>query len=127
MKLETKKEILRAVSDYLDKEGFDHIRAQLDNMEKPKNIAGNISGNIFRPDMVACHRDASYVFEIETGEGIEKEYDRFINKCRLFQEYASSKKGKLYLIVPIQQFDKVLAVLNRNEFDRTGIIQINTS
>lgn len=120
-----KKGILKAVLDYLEKKGFTGFRADLDTMDKPKKIVEKQSGEVYQPDLTAEHKDSSYIFEIEMGEDLEKKKDKFIRKCNVLQQHAASKKGKLYLIVPIQQFEQVLAEVNKNNLENIGILQIN--
>lgn len=121
-----KKGILNAVTEYLAKKGFTGFRSGLDSMEPPKKIVEKRTGKIYQPDMTADHKDSSYIFEIEMGESVEKSNEHFIKKCDVFQQQAASKKGKLYLIVPIEQFEKVLTVINKNNLENVGILQINT-
>lgn len=121
-----KKGILDAVINYLKKKGFQDFRTDSDETEKPKKIVEKHSGEIYQPDMTASHKDSSYIFEVEMGESIEKEKDKFIRKCDVFQQHAATKKGKLYLIVPIEQFENVLTTINKNNLENIGILQINT-
>jgi len=124
-KKELRTGILNAVTDYLHQEGFHDIRADLGNMNKPKKIVEERSGDIFQPDMMASQEDSSFLFEIETGENLDANNELFVRKCKLFQQYADSKNGKLYLIVPIQYFRKVLTHLNRNNLKHVGILQVD--
>jgi hypothetical protein len=110
----------------LKKKGFHDFRADLDNMEQPKKIVEKKTGEIYQPDMTASHKESSYIFEVEMGESLEKEKDKFIRKCDVFQQQAATKKGKLYLIVPIEQFENVLTTINKNNLENVGILQINT-
>jgi hypothetical protein len=121
-----KRGILEAVTNYLKKKGFHDFRADLDNMEQPKKIVEKKTGEIYQPDMTASHKESSYIFEVEMGESLEKEKDKFIRKCDVFQQQAATKKGKLYLIVPIEQFENVLTTINKNNLENVGILQINT-
>lgn len=124
-KKELRQGILNAVTDYLQEEGFHDIRADVDDMEKPKKIVEQRSGDIFQPDVMASQEDSSFLFEIETGENLDTENEVFVRKCKLFQQYADSKNGKLYLIVPIQYFKKVLTYLDRNNLKNVGILQVD--
>jgi hypothetical protein len=121
-----RKGILNAVAQYLSKKGFTGFRADLEEMESPKKIVEKRTGKIYQPDLTADHKDSSYIFEIEMGESIEKSKDQFVKKCDVFQQHAATKKGKLYLIVPIEHFEKVLTVINKNNLENVGILQINT-
>ena len=52
--------------------------------------------------------------------------EKFIRKCNILQQYAASKKGKLYLIIPIQLLDRVIMEINKNNLENIGILQIKT-
>jgi hypothetical protein len=117
--------ILHAVSEYLTKKGFTDFRADMDTMTQPKKIVEKKSGEIYQPDMTASHEKSSYIFEIEMGDSIETNKDRFLQKCFVLQQHAASKNGKLYLIVPVQQFETVLTEINKNNLENIGILQIN--
>jgi hypothetical protein len=120
-----KTSILQAVSEYLVKKGFTDFRADMDTMAQTKKIVEKKSGKIYQPDMTASHEESSYIFEIEMGDNIKSNKDKFIQKCFVLQQHAASKSGKLYLIVPIQQFEAVLTEINKNNLENIGILQIN--
>ena len=122
-----RKGILQSVSNYLDKKGFNNFRSGLENMDNTKKIVEKQSGEIYQPDMTANYKESLYVFEIETGESIESNKEKFIRKCDILQQHAASKKGKLYLIVPVQKFDSVLSELNKNNLENIGILKIKAS
>ena len=116
--------ILQSVSNYLNKKGFSNFRSRLTNMDNPKKIVEKQSGEIYQPDMTANYKESLYVFEIETGESIESDKENFIRKCDVLQQHAVAKKGKLYLIVPVQNSDQVLSELNKNNLENIGILKI---
>lgn len=125
MNTKLRKGIILAVHKYLKNKGFTDIKADLQEMKRPKKIVEKQSGDIFQPDLTAVHNDASYLFEIEMGENIESRRDKLIRKCSILHEYATSRAGKLYLIVPIQKFDKVIDEVTGNNLKDIGILQIN--
>jgi len=121
-----KRKILEKVHTYLNDKDYSNFRADLKNLEKPKKIVEKRTGEIYQPDMTANYKKSSYVFELEMGENLESHKEKFIRKCKILQQYASSKKGKLYLIIPIQQLDRVITMINRNNLENIGILQIKT-
>jgi hypothetical protein len=121
-----KKKILQKVHDYLLEKDYSDFRADLKNLDKPKKIVEKRTGEIFQPDMTANYEKSSYVFEIEMGENIESNKEKFIRKCKILQQYATDKSGKLYLIIPVQKLDRILTEINKNNLENIGILQIKT-
>jgi hypothetical protein len=120
-----KRGILHAIQSYLKNKGFEEFKADLEEFDKPKKIVEKQSGEIFQPDLTATHKSAPYLFNIEMGDKLEQRRDEFVRMCNVLQEFATSRDGKLYLIVPIQSSDKVIAEINRNNLEDIGILQIN--
>jgi hypothetical protein len=127
MTSEVRRDILRSVHNYLKDEGFYDFRSNLEETENPKRIVEERTGHIFQPDMVASYNDAPYIFEIAEAEYIDFNNESTIKKWSAFEKHAASKNGKLYLIVPVQHFDKLIRLVNRNNLERVGILQISTS
>jgi hypothetical protein len=126
MDLRLRRGILESVSNYLKNKGFSDFRADLEDFDQPKKIVEKRSGEIYQPDMTAFFGKECYYFEIEMGEEIDSSRDDFVRKCSILQQHAASKDGKLYLIVPEDNFEKVLQVINRNNLENVGILQIRT-
>lgn len=121
-----KRKILEKVYSYLNERDYSDFRADLKNFDKPKKIVEKRTGEIFQPDMTANYERSSYVFEVEMGDNLATQKEKFIRKCKILQQYAASKQGKLYLITPVQQLDKVITEINKNNLENVGILQIKT-
>jgi hypothetical protein len=119
-----KKSVLQEVYNYLKEKGYKDFKAKLLSIENPKKIVEKQSGNTYEPDMTASLDNSSYLFEVEMGENMKIDKEKFIKKCKAFQNYAETKNGKLYLIVPIEQFDKIMAEVNKNNLENIGILQL---
>jgi len=126
MDMEQKKSILVAVRKYLEENGYNHFKAYLKGLDNPGNVVENQTGEVYTPDLTARHKGTFHIYKIETGDNIETNKDKFIQKCKSLQQYAHSKKGQLHLIVPILQFDKVLTEINKNNLENVGIMQIDS-
>lgn len=124
MHTKQKKDILKSVRNYLLDEGFDEIRVNPEDAIKPKKIVEERSGAIYQPDMVASDAGSSHIFQVVKPDNIESYTDEFIKKCNIFERHAASKNGKLYLIVPMQYFDKTIRLINKNNLENIGIVQI---
>jgi hypothetical protein len=125
MTSDVRKDILRSVHNYLKKEGFKDFRSELEDTNNPKKIVEERTGHIFQPDMVATQDEIQYIFEIAEAEHIDLMHHKTIKKWCLFEKHAASKNGKLYLIVPVQHFDKLIRLINRNNLEKVGILQIS--
>jgi len=121
-----KQKILEKVYNYLNEKDYSDFRADIKNFDKPKKIVEKRTGEIFQPDMTAIYEKSAFVFEVEMGDNLESKREKFIRKCKVLQQYAASKKGKLYLIIPIQQLDRIITVINKNNLENIGILQIKT-
>jgi len=74
--------------------------------------------------MTATRNGSLYIFEIEMGEELKKTKEKFVKKCRMFLQYATDKNGKFYLVVPVEQFDPVMSIINSNNLEDIGILRL---
>jgi len=122
MNYEITKSLLKKVYKYLKDRGYENVKTDLLNTENPKKVVDKISGDQFKPDITATHNENAYIFQLEMGNSIDNNKEKFIKKCSAFQQYASEHNGKLYLIVPIEHFDKIMTEVNNNFLENIGII-----
>lgn len=124
---EQKSYILINVHNYLKSRGFDSFRAKLENMKPPERFVEKRTGEFFQPDMTA-HLDGSLcIFEIEMGEMINNEKGYFIRKCKVFEKQIRSKRGLFYIIVPVEQFEMLLATVEANNFENVGYLKLENA
>jgi hypothetical protein len=123
MNVDLKGNVIRVICDYLAEKGFDDFHSHLDEMKDPAKIVQDSTGKIFTPDLTARNEDGKYIFETELDIPENKEH--FIQKCRIFEAAALKNNGKLYLIVPIENFDSILQMVNLNKLENIGIIKID--
>jgi hypothetical protein len=115
--------VIRVICDYLSDKGFSDFHSHLDEMKDPVKVVQDSSGKIFTPDLTARNKVGKYYFETELGVPENKEH--FVEKCRVFETAALKNNGKLYLIVPIENFDSILQIVNNNKLENIGIIKID--
>jgi len=127
MNHEIKKRLYNKAYKYLKDRGFENVKADLLNTETPKKIVEKISGDQFKPDITAAHSENAYIFQLEMGNSIDNNKERFIEKCNVHQQYATENNGKLYLIVPVEHFDKTMTEFNKNFLENIGIIQFHNN
>lgn len=122
--LKLKERILQALRDYLKNKDYDEFRSELKGMDTPVKIVSNETKKSYTPDLVALHKGNKYLFEIEIADDPnEKE---LVEKCRALSAEAKKMEGKLNLVVPVENYGKVLQILNNNKLENIGILQINT-
>jgi len=126
MDRERKKDILKSVKNYLINEGFEEVMTDLEDSKKPKKIVEERTGRIYEPDMVATAEGSSFIFHIVRSQNIMEETDKFIRECNIFERHATAKKGKLYLIVPVQYFEDTIGLINKNNLENVGILQVSS-
>lgn len=118
-----KQRILEALRDYLQGKGYKKFRSELDGMDTPGKVQSGESEKEYRPDMVANHNEAKFMFEVEIADNPD-EAD-LVEKCRVLSEAARKTNGKLNLVVPVENYDKVIQILNTNKLEDIGVLQIN--
>jgi Holliday junction resolvase len=127
MDLQLKKNILWEFYKYLKDRGYQNIKSSLLELESPNEVVEKQTENAFEPDLTATYKSKPYIFEIETPESIKLSKEKFVKKCNTFLRYTNSKNGKLYLIVPVQYFDKIFLELNKYNLENVGILQIDSA
>ncbi len=118
-----KKIILEALLDYLKEKGYKNIRSKLSGMKDPEKISITGRDQEFIPDMVAIHNDSKLMFEVEIAD--EPNEEQLIDKCRVLSDEAAKTNGKLNLVVPLENYGKIIQILNNNKLENIGILQIN--
>lgn len=123
MSVRLKSTILEAMHEYLKNKGFSGFRSKIEAMEDPEQIKNRENGNSFVPDMTAQKDGINYIFEVELGDKLSNQ--EFLEKCKALHLEAKKKTGKLYLVVPVEKMDKTLQIINKNNLENVGILQIN--
>lgn len=118
-----KEGILEALRDYLKGKGYKKFKSGLQDMDDPAKVVSEESNKTYTPDMVANHQDAKFMFEIEISDSPDEQ--ELVEKCRVLSEAAQKTNGKLNLVVPVENYDKVLQILNANKLENIGVLQIN--
>ena len=83
--------------DLLSQKGYQSIKADLDNYDKPVAFSQKNSENTFVPDLTAVSRSGKCYFEIVTKD--KKDQDEVISRWKLFSTLATMRNGKFVLLV----------------------------
>lgn len=118
-----KTSILEAMHQYLQRKGYSDFYSTIDSMDNPKIKVSYNEDQFILPDMTARKDGKEYIFEVELGNRIAS--GDFLTKCRAIYKAANKRGARLYLVVPVETFDKTLQIINRNNLENIGILQIN--
>mgnify|MGYP006995645683 CR=1 FL=1 len=124
MEIELEKSILNELYRYLKPVGYENFKANTQNFEHTNKIVEEQTGTTFQPDMTATRNGSLAIFEIEMGEELKKTKEKFLNKCSMFLQYDVDKNGNFFLVVPIEQFDPVMSIINSNNLEDIGILRL---
>lgn len=124
MSKKSKKIILKKFNTDLKRRGYTEIQSVLHKRNTPEKIVEERTGEICQPDIVAHHNGSVLVYKIGVADEIEKNTDRFIRTCKAIQQYVRKRKGRFSLIVPTQKFDTCLSLLNKNNLEKIGLLQL---
>ncbi|SDK77112.1 hypothetical protein SAMN05421823_103519 [Catalinimonas alkaloidigena] len=90
--------LISAAVDYLEKKGYDQIRADVPDKEKPAAIVRQNDEESFVPDITARRNGGKCYFDIVTESKSDKL--KTAGKWRLFSTLAEHRNGEFYLLVP---------------------------
>ena len=91
-------EMVETVVQYLEKKGYEQIRAEVADLPRPSAITRQGDDQSFVPDVTAYKNGGKCYFEIVT-EGKEDKL-RTAGKWRLYSTLAEHRNGEFYLMVP---------------------------
>ena len=100
---------VKKVVDLLADKGYENIKANLPDREKPKKIVWQSTGEGFIPD-VTVFKDDFRIFEVVTAASIldEKTDDTW----KLFSSYAEVNDAMFYVVFPKGLVEKVKKKIN---------------
>jgi uncharacterized protein (UPF0297 family) len=110
------KKILTSVTSYLQKKGYENIRAQGIEMYKdPAHITRHGADEAFTPDVTARRYGAKHYFEIVNYA--RKNKDLVISKWMVLSTLAKHLRGQLHLMVPLGQMSYTQRILQANNIE----------
>ena len=89
--------LVKKVVDLLGDKGYENIKADLSDFEKPKKIVWQSTGEGRIPD-VTVFKDDFRIFEVETADSVEDEHTA--EKWKLFSSYAEVNDAMFYVVFP---------------------------
>jgi hypothetical protein len=90
--------MVSSVADYLEHRGFESIKADTGEYEKPAQLTRQGTDEGYIPDLTARKNGGKHYFEIVLED--KNEQQEMIGKWRLFSTLAEHRNGKFTLLVP---------------------------
>ena len=91
-------QIVSSVVLHLKQQGFSAVKANANGYATPLKVKWDEEHEGVVPDITGEHQGSVYVFDIETGDRINR--NKAEDRWRLLSAFARRNNGKFYLIVP---------------------------
>ena len=91
-------DVLNRMIENIEKSGFESIRADYPDMEKPARLVGQANEDIFIPDATAVTKNGSKAY-FEISRKVDETH-KLINKWKLLATLADIKDGVFKIFVP---------------------------
>lgn len=91
-------EVIQKSIDYLERHGFESIKADFEGYEKPKSFSRKGTDDVITPDIVAEKRGKKHYFDI----GIKSESPMLLKSKWKFLEAFTSMKNENFKIISIR-------------------------
>jgi len=127
MEHKNKENLLLGVYKYLNNKGFENFLAQVRELQTPKSIVEKQSGISYIPDLTATKDGIFCIFELVSGESNKKTSEEWIRKWKVLNEHATAQEGKFHLVVHVDQFEEIIAIINKHNLENIGIIQFESN
>ncbi len=115
-------EVIESVVDHLRKKGFEKIKVDNGEFEKPSTLTRRETGEEFVPNITATKGSSKCYFEfVEKKKQVQK---KLIDKWSLLSAFAEFKEGKLFLIVPNGKLSYTQRLLKKNEEINADILPL---
>lgn len=102
----TKKTAINALLDALPNKSELEIYAPNIPYKKPPKIVSEERNETYVPEMIIKSKSFTHVISVETDKPSEID-DEYLDKARLFAEYAEDNNGKLYIVARSSFISKV--------------------
>ena len=91
-------DVLNRMIENIEKSGFESIRADYPDMEKPARLVGQSNEDIFIPDATAVTKNGSKAY-FEISRKVDETH-KLLNKWKLLAPLADIKDGVFQIFVP---------------------------
>jgi hypothetical protein len=104
-------DVLNKVLENIEKSGFESIKADFPEMEKPARLVGQSNEDIFIPDATALTKTGSKAY-FEISRKVD-EPQKLVNKWKLLSTLAELKNGVFKIFVPHGAMRFTREIVNR--------------
>lgn len=102
--------MINSIATYLEHKGYEHIRADLNDYERPAKLMKKGSTDAYMPDLTARKNNGKCYFEIVNTTEVNR--TRTIGKWQLLSTLAESQNGKFFVLVPYGKMSYTNRILN---------------
>jgi hypothetical protein len=127
MEHKNKESLLLGVYKYLNDKGFENFLAQVNELENPESVVEKQSDASYTPDLTATKDDTFCIFELVSGEADQETTEQWVKKWRALNKHATAQDGKFYLIVHVDQFEEIIAIIKKHNLENIGIMQFESN
>ncbi len=109
------REMIHTAIHYLENKGYEQIRADLDDYEKPARLTRQGTDEGYVPDITARKNGGKFYFDVVTAN--KDEHLHTVGKWRLLSTLAEHRNGKLMLFVPYGKMNFTNRILQDNNIE----------
>lgn len=102
--------MVKTLIDYISKNNFTEIKADLKDFTTPSKISWKDKGDSHIPDVTGKHAGVIHLFEVETDDSINVEHTK--SQWKLFGAFANQNGAIFIPVVPAGSKQNALLVLN---------------
>ena len=115
-------EVIESVVDHLRRKGFEKIKVDSGEFDRPSTLTRRETGEEFVPNITATKGTGKCYFEfVEKKKQVQK---KLIEKWSLLSAFASFKDGKFFLIVPNGKLSYTQRLLKNNDTIEADIMPL---
>lgn len=115
-------DVIESVVEHLRKKGFEKIKVDNGEFDKPSKLTRRETGEEFVPNITAVKGNGKCYFEfVDKSKQVQR---KLIDKWSLLSAFAEFKDGKLFLIVPNGKLSYTQRLLQNNEAINADIMPL---
>ncbi len=92
--------LMSSAVNMLENQGFEKIKADLEDYERPSTLSQRNGDVSYTPDITAFRREGKCYFEIVTKDKKNRDEEVVVGKWKLLSTLAQMRNGSFFLLVP---------------------------
>jgi hypothetical protein len=122
-----KERLLSGVYKYLKSKDFKDFSSILKELDPPKKIVEKQNDEVFTPDLTATHKGTLCLFDLVLDKLSGENQNKLIKRWEVINNHAQSTNSKYYIIINVDQFDLLMALINKHNLENIGILQFESN